>query len=155
MIEITRCLDDSAFSVARRLTKDYIAWLNMDLSFQDIEAELAHFPSMYGPPQGVFLLAWQAGQLMGGVGARRLTPTICEMKRLFVYNAFTGNGVGRCLCVTLIAEAKMLGYHTMRLDTLGRMQAAITLYTRLGFHDIAPYRFNPDPTARYMELSLA
>jgi ribosomal protein S18 acetylase RimI-like enzyme len=42
----------------------------------------------------------------------------------------------------------------MRLDTLGHMKAAIRLYTTLGFKEIAPYRFNPDPTAKYMELNL-
>ena len=42
----------------------------------------------------------------------------------------------------------------MRLDTLGRMQAAIRLYESLGFKEIAPYRFNPDLTTHYMELEL-
>jgi len=29
------------------------------------------------------------------------------------------------------------------------------LYGSLGFKEIDPYRFNPDPTTKYMELSLS
>jgi ribosomal protein S18 acetylase RimI-like enzyme len=76
------------------------------------------------------------------------------MKRLFVYDAFKRKGVGRTLCTKLIQEAMHLGYTKMRLDTLGRMKAAMRLYQNLGFKEIKPYRFNPDPTTKYMELHL-
>ncbi len=154
MVEIKRCSTDSDFSFAMQITKDYIRWLNMDLSFQDIDKELSDFPSMYGPPSGLFLLAWHWGELAGGVGLRMLEPKVCEMKRLFVYDLFKSKGVGRSLCAALIQEAKELGYEKMRLDTLGRMKAAIRLYMSLGFEEIESYRFNPDPTTKYMELSL-
>jgi putative acetyltransferase len=154
MIEIKRCSTDSGFSLAVQTTKDYIGWLNMDLSFQDIDKELSNFPSMYGPPNGLFLLAWHRGKLAGGVGLRMLEPKICEMKRLSIYEHFKSMGIGRSLCTALIQEAKNLAYEKMRLDTLGRMQAAIRLYKSLGFEEIEPYRFNPDPTAKYMELNL-
>lgn len=76
------------------------------------------------------------------------------MKRLYVYDEFKGLGVGRCLCADLIEAAKGLGFERMRLDTLARMEAAVGLYQSLGFKEIAPYRFNPDPTSIYMELRL-
>jgi GNAT superfamily N-acetyltransferase len=155
MVEIKHCSTDSDFSSAIQITKDYIHWLNMDLSFQDIDKELSNFPSMYGPPNGLFLLAWHRGNLAGGVGLRMLEYKVCEMKRLFVYDQFKSRGVGRSLCNALIQEAKDLGYDKMRLDTLGRMKTAIRLYESLGFEEIEPYRFNPDPTAKYMELSLS
>jgi GNAT superfamily N-acetyltransferase len=154
MVTIKRCLTDVDFSHAMQLTNDYIAWLNIDLSFQDIDKELSNFSSMYGPPSGLFLLAWDGGELAGGTGLRRLTPEICEMKRLFVYDPFKRKGVGRKLCSALIQAAKNLGYRKMRLDTLARMCAAIKLYESLGFEEIGPYRFNPEPTAKFMQLTL-
>jgi GNAT superfamily N-acetyltransferase len=154
MVEIKHCSTDSDFSSAMKITKDYIRWLNMDLSFQDIDKELASFPSMYGPPNGLFLLAWHKGELGGGVGLRPIEAGVCEMKRLFVYDSFKRKGVGRTLCTTLIQEATHLRYNKMRLDTLGRMKAAMRLYKKLGFKEIEPYRFNPDPTTKYMELHL-
>ena len=154
MIEITHCSSDSDFSLALKITKDYIEWLDLDLSFQDVDDELTSFSSVYAPPSGLFLIAREAGELAGGIGLRLFAPKICEMKRLFVYEPFRKRHTGRALCTALIKEALRLGYEKMRLDTLGRMQAAMRLYQALGFRDIAPYRFNPDPTTRYMELQL-
>jgi putative acetyltransferase len=154
MIEIKHCATESDFSSALQITKDYIRWLNMDLSFQGIDKEFSNFASMYGPPNGLFLLAWHRGELGGGIGLRILEAKICEMKRLFVYEQFQGKGLGRSLCTELIQESIKLGYETMRLDTLEQMKAAIRLYENLGFKEIAPYRFNPDPTTKYMELRL-
>jgi GNAT superfamily N-acetyltransferase len=154
MVDVEKCATESDFSCAMQLTRDYIAWLDLDLSFQDIDREFSCFPAMYGPPDGLFLLAREDGRLAGGVGLRPLAPGICEMKRLFVYDRFKGRGVGKVLCTRLLEEARRLGYGIMRLDTLGRMNAAIGLYQGLGFRDIEAYRFNPDPTARFMELPL-
>ena len=154
MLVIKPCEKDADFLVARQLVNDYIRWLNIDLSFQDIDKELSGLSSMYGPPNGLFLLAWQGGELADGVGLRMLEPAVCEMKRLPVYDQFKDQGIGRRLCVALIQEARGRGYEIMRLDTLDRMRSARGLYKSLGFRAIEPYRFNPDPSATYMELRL-
>jgi ribosomal protein S18 acetylase RimI-like enzyme len=54
----------------------------------------------------------------------------------------------------VIQEARGTGYHRMRLDSLPSMQPAITLYRRLGFHDISPYGKNPVNGAVFLELPL-
>ncbi|TBR16728.1 GNAT family N-acetyltransferase [bacterium] len=151
---IRPCATDDDFAAAIAVTKDYVRWLGMDLAFQGLDAEFAAFPVMYGPPEGVFLLAWEGPEPAGGVGLRRLEPGVCEMKRLFVYDRFQGRGLGRGLCVGLIERARALGYGRMRLDTIARMEPALALYATLGFVKIAPYRFNPDPGAVYLELRL-
>ena len=154
MIEIITCSTTNDFSTAISITKDYIAWLNIDLTFQNIEEELSNFSSMYSPPRGLFLIAFYMGKISGGVGLREFEPKICEMKRLYVYDKFKGKGIGHILCTKLINEAKVLGYEKMRLDTLSRMKEAIGLYENLGFKTINPYRFNPHKTTKYMELNL-
>jgi hypothetical protein len=60
------------------------------------------------------------------------------------------------LAEAIIDVARVSGYTTMRLDTIGgRMDRAIALYRELGFIPIQPYKPNPMPEAMYMELRLA
>ena len=66
-----------------------------------------------------------------------------------------GRGVGRRLAEALIREARVLGYRAMRLDTLPGMQEAQEMYGALGFVEIARYRENPVPGARFLELDLS
>jgi hypothetical protein len=49
----------------------------------------------------------------------------------------------------LIAEARVIGYESMRLDTIASaMKDAIALYRRMGFVEIAPYSSIPTSKAR-------
>jgi carbonic anhydrase len=54
MIVIKPTEKESDFLFAKQLVKDYIRWLNIDLSFQDIDKELSDLSSTYGPPNGLF-----------------------------------------------------------------------------------------------------
>ena len=55
-----------------------------------------------------------------------------------------------------LAEARSIGYRSVRLDTIpSLMQPAIALYRELGFREIPPYRENPIPGALYFELQLS
>jgi ribosomal protein S18 acetylase RimI-like enzyme len=77
------------------------------------------------------------------------------MKRLYVRSRYRGRGVGRALALAVMDIARTKGYCSMRLDTLPQMGEAQSLYSSLGFHDIAPYRYNPVPGARFLEIVLA
>lgn len=68
--------------------------------------------------------------------------------------AFQGRGCGLFLAEQAIEWARRAGYERMLLDTLPTMTAAQRLYERLGFREVAAYRFNPIPGTRYMELPL-
>jgi putative acetyltransferase len=77
-----------------------------------------------------------------------------EVKRLYVQPAARGQGWGARLAEALVREARAIGYHELRLDTLDWMTEARALYSKLGFRECAPYYDNPLPGAVYMALAL-
>lgn len=143
---------------AREIFRDYAASLNIDLGFQNFDAELQHLPGDYASPHGHLLLAY-VDDALAGCGAFRQIGDVdyanaCEMKRLYVRPAFRSSGLGRLLAQALFDEAQRSGYSVMLLDTLDDMEAARGLYTSLGFSEIPPYYFNPIPGAHYLKADL-
>ena len=142
-------------ATVRALFREYADWLGVDLSYQNFERELAELPGAYAPPKGRLLLGEVAGNAVGCIALRPLEPDIGEVKRLYLRPDFQGRGLGRRLAETLVAEAHVIGYRALRLDTLARLTAANTLYASLGFRPIAPYYHNPHEGVLYYELDLA
>jgi putative acetyltransferase len=154
VVTITAAATPGDIAEARTLFEEYAASLGFSLCFQDFDRELAELPGAYAPPQGRLLLARVDGSVAGCVAVRPLDGGTCEMKRLFVRPAFHRHGIGRRLATSIIEEGRVAGYTSMRLDTVPSMTAALGLYASLGFVDIPPYRDNPIPGARYLELRL-
>ncbi len=122
MFAIRRATSPEDFAIGRTLFREYAASLDVDLCFQSFDKELESLSAMYAHPDGALLLAIASsdGRAVGCVALRRLEPTVCEMKRLYVRPDTRGHGLGRHLVDTLIADARKLGYARMRLDTLPR-----------------------------------
>jgi ribosomal protein S18 acetylase RimI-like enzyme len=85
---------------------------------------------------------------------RKISDSICEMKRLYVHDKYRGLGIGKKLITMVIKEARELHYSYIRLDTLPTMEKAQKLYITLGFYDIEPYVYNPIEGTRFLELCL-
>jgi ribosomal protein S18 acetylase RimI-like enzyme len=139
-----------------RLFRAYADSLDVDLSYQDFEGEMAAMPGHYAPPAGELLLARDAnGTPIGAVGLRPLDPPgCCEMKRLYVAPEGRGLGLGRALAEALVQAAERIGYREMRLDTLPSMAGAQVLYRKLGFEVIASYYDTPIAGTLFMRRVL-
>ena len=145
-------------AATREIFREYASSLEVDLCFQNFEAELAALPGEYAPPGGCLLLAFIDATLVG-CGALRPLPesdyaNACEMKRLYVRPAFRRFGLGRALARALLDEAQRAGYSEVLLDTLNDMEAARGMYASLGFEEIPPYYYNPIPGAHYLKTAL-
>lgn len=142
----------------RALFKEYANSLDIDLCFQNFEAELAGLPGDYAPPRGALFIAHSANDMVGCCALRPLDtadyPNACEMKRLYVRPALRGNGLGRRLAEAVIQAASQAGYAYVLLDTLSEMETARAMYQELGFVEVAPYYFNPIEGAHYLMARL-
>jgi GNAT superfamily N-acetyltransferase len=150
MIRILEPVQPAELDDARALMRAFVAWHrarhveDIDLieryfDQRAFDEELACLPGKYARPHGRLLLAYVDGRPAGCVALRELGDGICEMKRMFVPDAFRGRGVGRALAERIIAEGKEAGYRVMRLDTSRRQSEAMRLYEKAGFRRIPPY----------------
>lgn len=155
----------------RTLFKEYEAELKEDLCFQSFETELMDPLKKYGPPHGALYLALRNEKVAGCIALMPLYEHIsttlnaantstslsitCEMKRLYVRPAYRKHKIGKALVERLLADAVELGYTKMKLDTLQKLQPAITLYQQYGFTETTAYYHNPLPGVVYMEKELA
>ena len=145
------------------LIADYFVWLRwryQDQNWlidqiamaQSMEHELQDLSTRYRPPLGQAFLVEIDGELAGAGAWRRHHDGSCEMKRVFIRDAFKGRGAGVLLCKTLMQSAALHGHTLMRLDTGKRMTEAQSLYRKLGFEHCAPYLDYPAGIAETLEF---
>ena len=154
MLKILPVETDEDIEIVRTLLVEYVDSLGFDLVFQNFEEELRNLPGEYAAPEGCLLLAKYQDQPAGCVALRKLSDGICEGKRLYVRPQFRGLKIGRRLVEAIIAEARRIGYSSIRGDTVPSMQIAQALYASLGFKEIEPYCRNPVEGAKFIELKL-
>lgn len=168
MLRVVSPSSESELDEVRALMRGFVQWHRSrhvdDLDLIDryfdsaaFEEELATLPGKYTPPHGALLLATFDSRAAGCVALRQISSGVCEMKRMYVYPAFHGKGVGRALAAAVIDEARALGYSSMVLDTSVRQAEAQRLYRRFGFEIIPPYYELPSDLRDwlvFMELKL-
>ncbi|MCC6286672.1 MAG: GNAT family N-acetyltransferase [Chitinophagaceae bacterium] len=145
---------DNEFSDAKNLFLQYAQSLDIDLSFQGFENELTIIATQYNKPTGAVLLAYKDDVAIGCAGIRQFDKDVAELKRMFVQPQYRQFKIGKHLMEMAIDAAKVLGYKSIRLDTLPHMTNALNLYRSFGFYEIQAYRFNPREDAVYMEKLL-
>ena len=87
----------------------------------------------------LYLVAIVGGNVVGGSGVAALNGSkeVCELRKLFLLPEVRGVGIGKELAENCLKYASNKGYKKCYLDTLGNMEAAISLYEKLGFKHLA------------------
>jgi len=151
-------------ALARGLFAEYAASIahlaGASLNAQRFDEELATLPGRYAEPQGRIYIALVNHQPAGCAALRPIdalpadASPVCELKRMYIRPHHRGQHLGRRLCEQIIADAREIGYATLKLDTDPRLEAANSLYKSLGFQPTPKFNNDPDPTTIYMELRL-
>ena len=138
----------------RELFEEYSRELGIDLCFQGFTEELASLPGKYAPPKGGLVVILEDEYPIACGALRELEPDLVELKRIYVRPEHRAKGLGLAITLALMDRARTINYRRVRLDTLRRLTPAVKLYSSLGFVEIEPYNFNPEPDIVYMEREL-
>ncbi len=135
---------------ASALIREYLTWLNERVK-QDygiefdvnamIESDLSD-PAKFRPPDGRFYLARHANAVAGVGCLKKLAEGVGEIQRMYVLPALRGKGIGRAIVNRLVADARLIGYRQLRLESLEFLKEAHALYRSIGFREIDPYTAN-------------
>ena len=107
------------------------------------DSDVRDLGQVYINNRGSFHVIDVQGEIRGCVGVRKFSDEIAELKRLYLARECRGLGLGRALCLNAIEDARGFGYKFLRLDTTAKSQAALALFKKLGFYEIARYNANP------------
>ena len=153
-LEIVEAVSPDTLDAVRALMHAHAAALTAHPGAEAVALDADRLPGPYGPPRGRLYLARIHGRPAGCVALHPLSETVAEVKRMFVLATTRRGGVGRALMTRLLADARGLGYRTIRLGTLEEMTAARALYLSLGFHPIPRYHREPTVDQVFFELTL-
>ncbi|UNZ18852.1 GNAT family N-acetyltransferase [Streptomyces sp. 891-h] len=119
-------------------------------------------PSMFQPPRGLYLLAYDEAQRPVATGGWRSMDAArgadeedenyadgdAELKRMFVVPQARGQGLARRILALLEQDAREAGRTRMVLETGTKQPEAIALYTSAGYEPTVEkfgfYRFHED-----------
>jgi putative acetyltransferase len=134
--------------------REYVRWLDMDLSYRGFESEMASFERVFTLPSGMFFIAEADGEIAGCAGLLRHTDETAEVKRLYVRERYRGRSLGEQLVSTVIKKSRLLGFSKLILDAVPQTKFAQKLYERMGFTETVPYYANPAEGTRFFEMRL-
>ena len=151
----------------RELFWEYLQWANAKVNeefnvnfdivtmLEDDMQDLDKFM----PPQGRLLLGYSEKDLAGLACLKALTPSIGEVKRMYVRPSHRKAGLGRTLLNRVLQEAQHIGYQIVKLDSARFMREAHQLYRSIGFKEITAYEGSEIPKGFqehwvFMEMTL-
>lgn len=114
--------------------------------------DMDNLQSNYFDNGGFFLAVMDDDRLVGSGAIRKLDAATAELKRIWLLEAYQGQGIGYRVVTMLFNFARNQGYHFVRLQTSPQQIRAIAFYNRLGFLEIPCY--NEDTRAISMEIAV-
>lgn len=119
--------------------EDFKAYLEV----QKYDDELLDPMKKYGMPDGRLYIVYCDGEVAGCGAFRKLDDESCEIKRVYVREAYRDCHVGSAILKRIMHDAKEAGYKHILLDTLTFLKRAIEMYKNYGFYFIEQYNDSP------------
>ncbi|WIV97904.1 GNAT family N-acetyltransferase [Kinneretia aquatilis] len=96
----------------------------------------------------IYLVAYLDGQALACGAFRPLSPTVAELRRIYVHRDHRRKGLARAVLQRLEEEAVRMSYHRLVLETGHKQLPAMRLYEACGFENIPAFgEYLNDPTS--------
>nr|WP_319566141.1 GNAT family N-acetyltransferase [uncultured Rhodoferax sp.] len=133
--------DPAHYDSFKGLLQEYAERDLADPKNSSIWRDMAQLPGRYAPPQGQVLLAYRDGELAGcGAFVASHTPSLAEIKRVYIRPSFRRQGLARVLTLALADQARLHAFQTAGICTWPHNTAALALYQQLGFVPVESFR---------------
>ena len=130
--------DDPAVSRIIRTVMPEFGASGPGFAIEDPEVDSMY--ATYSMPRSSYFVVELDGEVQGGGGVGPLTgspPEVCELRKMYFLPPLRGLGAGRAMISRCLDAARGHGYRACYLETLSNMNAARTLYEKLGFKRLA------------------
>ena len=114
--------------------------------------DMDEFQVHYFDNGGIFLVVLNSEQVIGSGALRRLDDETAELKRMWLLEAYHGQGIGYRLIAQLFEFARKQGYARVRLQTGSEQVRALDFYRKVGFVEIPSYNDDIDEISMELEL---
>ena len=133
---LTEQYDTAVSALVRKNLKAFHLDIPGTAYFDDM---LDHMSRYYAHPGRAYYVLLEEGMVIGGVGVAAFDgfDNCCELQKLYLDDAVKGRGLGYKLLDFIKERAGEMGYRQMYLETHTNLQAAIHLYEKDGFREIA------------------
>lgn len=150
MVELVRVTEVDAARPCDALSREYMDWLVGQLhaihdivigpaEVEEIHAALAsEIAHLLEDPGRLYLVTDGAHPVGMGI-LKPVGPGEGEIKRMYVRPEWRGQAIGRMVFERLLADARLLRYRSLRLETFGFMNAAVAMYEAHGFTYTEPF----------------
>jgi putative acetyltransferase len=118
------------------------------------DSDLQDIVASYVARGGMFdVLVNEAGAVVGTVGLLPVSPSVCELRKMYLALPVRGQGHGRRLLEHALRRARELGFSRVVLETASVLREAVALYQRRGFRPYKPgHMAARADTAYYLDL---
>jgi GNAT superfamily N-acetyltransferase len=159
-MEVIQVKTEAEFEAFYALAESYVDWMLAEIAVEYPELDRQSFRREHGYDDirkkfaggDILFLAKDEAGFCGCVALGKLNNEIAEMRTMFVQAQARGKGAGRHLAEATMSQAKSQGFRKMRLDTLGFMKSALSLYRGLGFYEIDAYIALPEALKQYIRF---
>ena len=132
--------------------KESIVEISCMYAQNGVLSDLDDIDSTYNKKRGLFLAVFDDQEMIGTGAIREWNLKTCELKRLWLLDAYRGKRIGYETTMLLFEHARAAGFQRVRLITSPKQVRAISFYESLGFELISITGENEDDYLYEMDL---